>query len=95
MSNLKRIYLLSEAEIEELYARPIFAQKEQELYFELNQAELNKLDQLSSLKTRLYFILQLGYFKAKHQFFTFNLEEVKGDAEWGSTRKPQKFPDCF
>ena len=33
MSNLKRIYLLSEAEIEELYARPFFTQEEQALYF--------------------------------------------------------------
>lgn len=82
MSNLKRIYLLSEAEIEELYARPFFTQEEQALYFELNQAELAGLEQLSSLKTRLYFILQLGYFKAKHQFFAFNLEEVKWDAEY-------------
>lgn len=79
MTNLKRIYLLSEAEIDELYARPIFNQEERELYFDLNKAELDVLDQLTTTKTRLYFILQLGYFKAKYQFFTFSLDEVNDD----------------
>jgi hypothetical protein len=40
---------------------------------------LDALEQLTTTKTRLYFILQLGYFKAKHQFFTFNLDEVNDD----------------
>ena len=79
MTNLKRLYLLSEAEIDELYARPIFNQEERVLYFDLNKAELDALGQLTTTKTRLYFILQLGYFKAKHQFFTFNLDEVNDD----------------
>ncbi|MFU7598309.1 DUF4158 domain-containing protein [Legionella pneumophila] len=79
MANLKRLYLLSEAEIDELYARPIFNQEERGLYFDLNKAELDALEHLTTTKTRLYFILQLGYFKAKHQFFTFNLDEVKDD----------------
>lgn len=79
MANLKRIYLLSEAEIGELYCRPIFNQEERRLYFDLNGDELSALEQLTTTKTRLYFILQLGYFKAKHQFFTFNLDEVKLD----------------
>lgn len=79
MANLKRLYLLSEAEIDELYSRPIFNQEERRVYFDLNKDELDALEQLSTIKTRLYFILQLGYFKAKHQFFTFNLDEVKDD----------------
>lgn len=79
MANLKRLYLLSEAEIDELYSRPIFNQEERRLYFDLNRNELDALEQLTTTKTRLYFILQLGYFKAKHQFFTFNLDEVKDD----------------
>ena len=62
MTNLKRLYLLSEAEIDELYAIPIFNQEERGIYFDLNKAELDALDQLTTTKTRLYFILQLGYF---------------------------------
>lgn len=48
MSNLKRLYLLSDAEIDELYARPIFNQEERELYFDLNKAELDALGQLTT-----------------------------------------------
>lgn len=68
MSTLKRLYLLPEAEIADLYARPIFNKTEQRLYFEMNQIELEKLGQLGTLKTKVYFILQLAYFKAKAEF---------------------------
>ncbi|WP_119963853.1 DUF4158 domain-containing protein, partial [Candidatus Fukatsuia symbiotica] len=74
MIPLKRIYLLPEAEITDLYARPIFNQDEQRLYFEMNQVELDKLSQFGTLKTKIYFILQLAYFKAKNQFFIFVFE---------------------
>lgn len=82
MSNQKRLYLLSEAEIEEIYDRPIFNQEEQSLYFELNQNELNALEQLESIKTRLHFILQIGYFKAKQRFFKFRFEDVQNDVTY-------------
>ncbi len=65
MNNLKRLYLLSDAEIDDLYTRPIFNHNERLLYFEMNQGELNALDQFGTLKTKMYFILQLAYFKAK------------------------------
>jgi hypothetical protein len=71
MNKLKRLSLLPEPEIADLYARPIFNQNEQRLYFEMNQNELDALNQFGSIKTKVYFILQLAYFKAKHQFFTF------------------------
>ena len=71
MTNLKRIYLLPEAEIAALYARPVFNQIEQQLYFELNQVELNILSQFGTIKTKVYFILQLAYFKAKPIFHFF------------------------
>ena len=35
-----------------------------------------------SIKSQAYFILQLGYFKAKHQFFTFDLHEVVEDLQY-------------
>ncbi|MCX7091779.1 MAG: hypothetical protein NTU48_10085 [Legionellales bacterium] len=52
MTNLKRIYLLPESEIADLYARPIFNQNEQHLYFDLNQVELDLLGQLGTVKTK-------------------------------------------
>ncbi len=82
MNNIKRIYLLPDAEIDDLYERPIFNKNEQHLYFELTQAELDVLDQFRNLKTKVYLILQVAYFKAKSQFFTFQFEEVSSDVEY-------------
>ena len=39
---------------------------------------------------RIYFILQLGYFKSHHLFFVFDLPEVKEDAQY---IQAQYFPD--
>ncbi|WP_339058378.1 DUF4158 domain-containing protein [Candidatus Regiella endosymbiont of Tuberolachnus salignus] len=82
MIPLKRIYLLPEAEITDLYARPLFNQDEQRLYFEMSQGELDKLSQFGTLKTKIYFILQLAYFKTKNQFFTFVFEDVLADVAY-------------
>lgn len=37
---------------------------------------------LRSVKSKAYFILQLGYFKAKHMFFVFELPEVEKDLQF-------------
>jgi len=39
MTNLKRIYLLPEAEIVDLYARPVFNQNEQQLSLKIRETE--------------------------------------------------------
>ncbi len=82
MTNIKRLYLLSEAEIADLYERPDFNSAERELYCAMNQIELDALSHYSTTKTRVSFILQLAYFKAKHQFFTFKFEDVRDDVEY-------------
>jgi hypothetical protein len=82
MTNLKRPYLLSEAEITDLYERPKFNQNEQLLYFEMNQVELDTLAQFGAIKTKVYFMLQLAYFKAKNQFFTFEFDDVRADVDY-------------
>jgi hypothetical protein len=81
MSN-KHIVLLSDREITDLYSRPDFNQHERALYFTLNEDEAVALNHYSNIKTRLFFILQLGYFKAKQQFFKFDLVEVKSDVNY-------------
>lgn len=82
MTNIKRISLLSETEISDLYARPDFNHHERTLYFSINELERNVLNHYSNVRTRVYFILQLGYFKAKHQFFKFTFEDVSDDVEY-------------
>ena len=69
--NKKRIDLLSASEIEDLYLRPKFNDEERQLYFALDEKESVAAAYYSNERTRLYFILQLGYFKAKQQFFSY------------------------
>ena len=82
MTLKNRLQLLTEAEIEDLYARPDFNAAERELYFSINRPELNALSQYSTTKTQVAFILQLGYFKAKQQFFAFTLDDVQDDVAY-------------
>ena len=83
MGVTKRIQLLSDSEIADIYNRPDFNNDERELYFSINdEREIDLLNRYSNIKTRVYFILQLGYFKAKQQFYKFNLEDVITDVEY-------------
>ena len=82
MTLKNRLQLLSEAEIEELYARPDFNAAERELYFTMTQQEMDALRQYSATKTRVAFILQLGYFKASQQIFAFTFDEVRDDVDY-------------
>jgi len=87
----KRIKILSDDEISEIYSRPQFTDEEQKRYFDLSSAEQELLSFLRSVRSKISFILQLGYFKAKHLFFTFDFHEVKRDVEYITTRY---FPDA-
>ena len=78
----RKIKLLSENEIRDLYSLPKFNADERRLYFSLNESELKSLKQIRTVKAKLYFILQLGYFKAAHQFFKFSLNDVIKDTKY-------------
>jgi len=80
--NKKRIDLLPQAEIDDLYERPIFNDEEKLLYFTLNENEIVTAERYGNVRTKLYFILQLGYFKAKQQFYSFTIDEVIDDADF-------------
>lgn len=82
MEKTKRIELLSHTEVEELYELPEFNAHEQQLYFSLNKTEQAALAQFTKFKTRLYFILQVGYFKAKQQFVPFSFDDVSNDIQF-------------
>lgn len=75
----EHLQLLPLAEVDELYARPEFNDRERQLYFMLTEMEFKNTNIYETIKTRSYFILQLGYFKAKQQFFTFTFEDVSDD----------------
>ncbi len=74
-----RIELLNNAEFEDLYALPKFTDEEREIYFFLDEKESQLLDQYKKPNTKLYFILQLGYFRAKNLFFNLDLNVIADD----------------
>jgi uncharacterized protein DUF4158 len=74
----KRLTILIAKEIQTLYGLPQFTDEERDTYFALDSLEKQQLDQLRNITASVYFILQLGYFKAKKQFFVFGLQEVGG-----------------
>ena len=78
----RRLRILGEDEIKALYGLPHFSDEERPEYFSLSPTEKRALDQLHWIKSRIYFILQLGYFKSHHLFFVFDLTEVEADARY-------------
>ncbi|WP_342269929.1 Tn3 family transposase [Rickettsia endosymbiont of Orchestes rusci] len=82
MNKKTRIILLSNAEIEELYSLPVFTEKDRETFFALSNSDHTLLLEYRTLKLKIYFILQLGYFRATQQFYNFNFEEILDDVTY-------------
>jgi len=78
----KRLKILDESEIQELYGFPCFSQDEREIYFHLEPLEKEEINNLRSIPSKVYFILQLGYFKSKRMFFTFGIKEIEEDTKY-------------
>src|SRR5690606_20502403 len=77
-----RLHILTNDEIQNIFYLPNFTDEERFSYFSLTQAEFEILDQSRSLPSKLNFILQLGYFKERRQFFNFEFSDVSDDAEF-------------
>lgn len=80
--NQNRLRILSEEEIKTIYEKPNFTYEDRCSYLSLTQPEKELLHTLRSIKSKVYFVLQLGYFKAKQLFFTFDLHEVGEDLQY-------------
>jgi TnpA family transposase len=88
-ANSHRLTILSPEEIDDLYSPPRFTDKERELYFALEPTE-REIATSKRGAVGVYFILLLGYFKAKRRFFDAALETVEGDIQYIVSRH---FPD--
>ena len=77
-----RIILLSNAEIEEFYSLPVFNKKDREIFFALSNSDYKLLDEYRTQKLKIYFILQLGYFRATQQFYNFKFDDVLEDVSY-------------
>ena len=73
---------MGQDEINALYGLPRFSEEERLEYFSLSPTEKVTLRQLRSIKSQIYFMLQLGYFKSHHLFFVFGLPEVEADVRY-------------
>ncbi len=76
------LYLLSEAESQELYSLPKFSADERMDFFTLNIDEENILNELIYVNSKVHFILQLAYFKARRRLFNFAVEDVAEDLKY-------------
>ena len=75
----KHLEFLTPEEKNELYGLPRFDTYEQQTYFVLTKQEWMLMDTYRSFAVKVYFILQLGYFKATRQFYTFGFKDVAAD----------------
>jgi hypothetical protein len=82
----KRLQILHKEEIFAIFGIPKFNRTEQTHFFQLPK---NVLADLNLSKTnrnnksaKLNFILQYGYFKARHQFFNIDYKDVKNDVSF-------------
>jgi hypothetical protein len=78
----KRLRILGAEELDALYGRPRFTPEERQEYFTLSPPEKAALESFHSLTSRLYYLLQLGYFKARQLFFVFSLRDVEEDGRY-------------
>jgi len=85
----KRLQILDEGEIETLFTTPEFTAEERLTYFSLSPIEWAAVSDLT-IKARIYCILQLGYFKARQQFFPLDVAPVRADVAYICQRY---FPD--
>jgi hypothetical protein len=83
----RRLSILSAQEVDELYGLelyglPRFTEDDRSLYFDLGPAERELVAGVFTFSVAVHLVLQLGYFKAKRQFFVYSLDSVKGDVAY-------------
>ncbi|HDT5901353.1 TPA: Tn3 family transposase [Raoultella ornithinolytica] len=70
----RRLSILSSHEIDELFGLPNFSDDDRRLYFDLSAKEREAVEDIRTFSVAAHLVLQLGYFKAKRQFFLYEQE---------------------
>lgn len=81
-SESHRLSILSDQEVEDLYGFPHLTDEERQLYFQLSEPEMAAVGAIRTASVAVHLILELGYFKAKRQFFTFEAADIEGDMRY-------------
>lgn len=75
----QRLKILTQGEIAEIYGHPNFSDDERDYYFTMTISEQRMLGDFKTKKSKVLFILQLGYFKARQQFFKIVSRDIMSD----------------
>lgn len=81
VTDSRRLSILSGQEIEGLYELPHFTEDDRQVFFDLSAVEREAIDAVHAISTAVQWTLQLGYFKARRQFFVYTREAVLEDLE--------------
>jgi TnpA family transposase len=77
--NSHRLSILTKREIDDLYGLPCFSDEDRNLYFDLSADEKSAVESVHTRSAAAHLVLQLGYFKAKRQFFLYYTGAVSDD----------------
>ena len=77
--NSRRLSILTKREVDDLYGLPHFSDEDRCLYFDLTTDEQLAVDAVHTSSATVHFVLQLGYFKVKRQFFVYERGAVIDD----------------
>ena len=76
----KQLTILSEAEKAALYEIPDFDDDQRLNYLNLTPEEQILMRKRATLSAQVHCAIQIGYFKAKHRFFSIEWEEAQDEA---------------
>lgn len=82
MANKKRIALLSDSEIDDIYDFPEFNDHERELYFSFNSAHWAIINSNDIVTSQIHTMLKIAYFRAKQFFYKFDFELMLEDMKY-------------
>lgn len=77
-----RLQILSPEEYELLWGFPKFSSSDQQLFFAMASRKRGVFEGLRTARTRLHFLLHLGYFKARQRFFVIDEDLIGRDIDY-------------
>ena len=79
---MARLSILTNDEINALYAIPTLNDEDRLLLFELENDDVAYLNTLKNAADKINYILQLGYYRAVSYFFKFSFQKVSDDVNF-------------
>jgi hypothetical protein len=77
-----RLQILSPEEYELLWGFPQFTMSERQLFFALTPREQSCYARLRTRRTKVHFLLHLGYFKARQRFYVIDIDLMNEDVAY-------------